>query len=170
MNPRLFVVIVLLIALLLPVTAGAERLSKDMSELGLSADFASRGVDGGMDFDVNSMFIDYGVFISRDLEVGGFMDYTDLNGDVKFSTFAGEVKYHINQSGGDTIPFLGGLLGLTFIDIPGNDEMELSYGVLVGVKHFVSNSASINGQFRFMDSGDLSSSSLTFGLSVYFLK
>lgn len=162
-------ILLALLALALPDSAHAGRLKQGMQELSINADFASRDVDGGLDFDLNTINVEYGMFVGKDLQVGGLLDYLDLPDiDVKLTTFAAEIKYHIN-SGADTIPYIGGLAGVTLIDAPPNDDTEVSIGFMVGVKHFTSNSASFNAQFRHLKAGDFTASDLTFGLSIYFM-
>ncbi len=163
-------IVLALIALVLPASADAARLKKGMQELAVNADFASRDVDGGLDFDINTINIEYGVFTTEYLEIAGLLDYTDLPDiDVKLTSFMAEIKYHVSSGEADTIPYIGGLAGITFIDAPPNDDTEVSIGFLVGVKHFTSNSASINAQFKHVKAGDYTASDLTLGLSIYFV-
>jgi opacity protein-like surface antigen len=97
--------------------------------------------------------------------------------DVLLYNYFVNLKYNFYQEGATTIPYLGVQTGITGYEAAGDDDSDLSYGAMGGVKFFVSEEVSVNLELNYLkttfdaDVGgdiDLDVTSLFVGLSWYF--
>lgn len=114
----------------------APMLDKGIKDVGFNGFIDFEGPAGGLDVDLD---VRYGYFLARDIEVGGFGNYSrQMDGDVVRYGLGGFAEYHLfSYSWGRTIPYLGADLGLFALDWDaGENQNALAFVPRIGIKWF----------------------------------
>lgn len=124
-------------------------------------------VSGIFQFEPDSAFninARYGPFLSRNLQVGGEVEFVDTNaGDT--TTFGGFANYHF-PSASQLLPYAGVFLG--YAD-PSSGGSRTAYGIQGGAKYFINSTVAFFGELQYRDYDDSSDNDtgLVFGLSIF---
>jgi hypothetical protein len=156
----------LLLVTLLLSSAARAQVRQGLQELNGSGSFTA--FDDG-----SSLFVglSYGYFVTRNAEIGPFIDLNRLSVDTPFgdeSTTSGLIggfgHLHFGRRGATSVPFLGLEIGAAVGDAEG-----VLFGVLGGGKFFVADGAALTPAafFQFDDEGN-SSFGARFGVSAFF--
>ena len=128
--------------------------------------------------------LNYNYFLSDNVSVGGTVrlslskDDSDNDGDEtsKQLFFLGRGDYYLAGINPDTVPYVGGHLGIINYEYGDDSETVLTYGIHGGLKFFVSERVSWNTELDYttytvdtdMDDSDVKVISLLLGMSYYF--
>ena len=114
--------------------------------------------------------LNYGYFMTDEVQLTGNMMLMKAEG-YKALALEGQGRYHFIL-GEEYVPYVGGLIGTFNIDGDGFSESAMSYGFMGGVKYFVSEDTSFNLEYNYKnvmyDSGDISITTTTAGMAIYF--
>ena len=153
--------------------AMASSIRPGTMELGGYASFQTISIDGAGDVDVNTFLVTGGQFIKEDVQVGGTFMFLTADGggssaDSKMID-AYVKKYFLEAMKSEvTIPYVGAQAGLVAFDAGGEDDTQFSYGVMAGIKHFLSEETSVNLEYNYRMFSDATVGTLMLGISYYF--
>ena len=153
-------------------------LEKGTKELGFSGYIDFEGPAGGVDIDLD---LRYGSFLSRNIEIGGFGNYSrTMDGDVVRYGLGGFAEYHMfGRSWARTIPYFGADLGLFALNWDsGENQNALAFVPRIGIKWFLRDYVAIDANFYLGlatediyindNSSEKYDLGIKFGLRVYF--
>lgn len=151
--------IILISTLSFATHAGIEKGDKTISIFG-----SLTSPDGAEDF----LFISAagGLFLTDVLEAQAVVFIFDGDG-FTVSSYGANANLYFPAKNPDIVPYVGGGLTLTFLDIPPIDETELGFNLQAGVKQFISETVTINYQFQFVDAGDYEATVASVGFSIF---
>mgnify|MGYP000998474051 CR=1 FL=1 len=125
-------------------------------------------LNGDLTFEPGDSFnLDLGIgpFLNRNLQVGGILGVTDVDGgDTTWRALA-FANWHFPGTS-QALPYIGVQLG--YVDFGPSDSF--TYGIEGGVKYFLNSNVSANAALRFLDyseSGWDNEFGLRFGISAY---
>ncbi|HEY5603685.1 MAG TPA: hypothetical protein VIM41_11305 [Gammaproteobacteria bacterium] len=141
-------------------TSAMAELNVGTNEVGFSASLLSFD---DIDDDVWSLYGTYGLMFKENIQLKGSLVWFSVAGDDFL--FLGAGADYIFPETNEIIPYVGGVFNLALMDAE-DETIELH----AGIKHFVSERASVYGQYNIVDSlGDFGDyTELRFGLNVYF--
>ncbi len=170
---------ILVLAFIMVIAAAsssfAYKIGQDANEFTVYGAIMSSSADGADTVDTTVLAVGYNRFLTNEVSGGinvmqvgaesagekATMTYIEVNG-----------KYHIIQQGQPLVPYVGLYLGRVTIDAGGESASGTEIKPAAGVKYFVSENASVNAELSYawysIESVDVTTTMLNFGLSVYF--
>lgn len=108
-----------------------------------------------------------GMFMSDTLEVQATLFLMDSSA-FSMSNYGVNANLYIPGTNPDVVPYVGGGLLLSFVDIQGiGDDTSVGFNVQGGIKQFISESISINYQVQYYDAGDYDAVVTSVGFSIF---
>lgn len=170
----LFICICLFI--IVSVSTSFAKIKKLEGQKAISANANLNWIDAG-DTNTGSRILSLGFsYFPKDfLEAKGTLlimniDAGDSDGTI-YSVLA-QCNYNFFKPNATLVPYAGIQLGFSGYDFDDSDETNVSYGLQGGVKYFLSEDLSMNGELNYLvtniDPDDVKATSLLFGLSYYF--
>lgn len=156
----------LLFVLTLSYTTHAQ-VKRSLNEMNLAGSFNVLEIDGE-NFTSIRLNLRFGHFTSQRLQIGGLVDFVNLEGSDAFGELGGFVAIHFPSSRrATTVPFISGELGHSF----GREDNGVLFGGSAGLKMFVNQGAAItvNGYYQKRTSGGSPANyGAAIGVSIFF--
>lgn len=171
-------ILALLLVLALPAVAAARDIDEGTVEITgtsqLNMNWSSSDSGGG-DVDTYTLNVDAQYYIMKNVAVGGFFSYEDLDfeagGDTTLWLIGPQATYNVSYD--DKLSFFG-TVGLVYADYEIGDTSGDGFGIRLGggMKFFLTKNVALVGQLRYqrldLDDSDIDEFNLSGGFSVLF--
>ena len=153
----------------------AYKIGENANEFTVYGSISSSDADQGDAVETTILAVGYNRFVTNEVSAGiNVMTVGAKSGGDKATMTFVEVngKYHFIQTGQPLVPYVGLYLGQVTMDAGGDSASGTEIKPAAGLKYFVSENTSLNAELSYafytIDSVDITTLMLAFGISIYF--